>query len=374
LAHLQALNLSNVRPGEEINALLEVVAKVFQAPTSAMAFFLTGACPHTVYHAHFPVELTAWVLRAAARLHLSLPLVAHRDMCLLYGLRSTSTSFLTPHVSQAQCTHLSLHQLLQSSSMQRSVNTPLRPAGKGCITNTYLNQGGDVTWTNATCLWALVKPHPAVLVVEDMTEDKRCAHACWVELGYRAYMSAPLVASNGHRIGSLCFFDPKPRRFDQRQVRMLANLAEVAVRIIEETCFKLPHLIKESQLARDTFSVLRWVARQALPWLCGPCCAAPAVRASVCTDTVAACVLCATWPLQHTRAMETCRPTPVASSLPGVGTLHTPRPRAITSLAHKPCHRAPAAGASPPRTAPCCWWTCPSPAAPCCTPTPPGST
>lgn len=40
------LNLSNVRPGEEINALLEVVAKVFQAPTSALAFFLKGVRPH----------------------------------------------------------------------------------------------------------------------------------------------------------------------------------------------------------------------------------------------------------------------------------------------------------------------------------------
>jgi hypothetical protein len=37
---------------------------------------------------------------------------------------------------------------------------------------------------------------------------------------------------------------------------MLANLAEVAVRIVERQ-LQLPHLIKESQIARDAFSVLQ---------------------------------------------------------------------------------------------------------------------
>ena len=32
-------------------------------------------------------------------------------------------------------------------------------------------------------------------------------------------MSSPLVAANGHRIGLLCFFDIKLRRFAQAQVR-----------------------------------------------------------------------------------------------------------------------------------------------------------
>lgn len=50
----------------------------------------------------------------------------------------------------------------------------------------------------------------------------------------RFYAGAPLVTSNGMRLGSLCVIDVKPRKLDAEQLMVLANFAEVVVREIEK--------------------------------------------------------------------------------------------------------------------------------------------
>ena len=50
----------------------------------------------------------------------------------------------------------------------------------------------------------------------------------------RFYAGAPLVTSNGMRLGSLCVIDVKPRSLDAEQLMVLANFAEVVVREIEK--------------------------------------------------------------------------------------------------------------------------------------------
>ncbi len=47
-------------------------------------------------------------------------------------------------------------------------------------------------------------------------------------------MSAPLISSGGHRIGSLCIADYVARPFTSEDVRLLNNFAELAIRILEE--------------------------------------------------------------------------------------------------------------------------------------------
>jgi hypothetical protein len=72
-----------------------------------------------------------------------------------------------------------------------------------------------------------------------------CRPACWGWLGYaqlhhqRCPPSAPPT--------------PAPRL----QVRTLANLAELTVRLLESRA-GLARLLREEQLLRDTFSLLRW--------------------------------------------------------------------------------------------------------------------
>ena len=65
----------------------------------------------------------------------------------------------------------------------------------------------------------------------------------------RFYAGAPLVTSNGMRLGSLCVIDVKPRSLDAEQLMVLANFAEVVVREIEKDIArvrsKLPHSLIE---------------------------------------------------------------------------------------------------------------------------------
>jgi GAF domain-containing protein len=49
----------------------------------------------------------------------------------------------------------------------------------------------------------------------------------------RFYCGTPLVASNGHRLGTLCFADPEPHDFDAERCNILNSMAELCVREIE---------------------------------------------------------------------------------------------------------------------------------------------
>ena len=51
--------------------------------------------------------------------------------------------------------------------------------------------------------------------------------------GVRFYVGTPLVASDGHRLGTLCFADAAPRKFDAERCNILNNMAELVVRELE---------------------------------------------------------------------------------------------------------------------------------------------
>ena len=50
----------------------------------------------------------------------------------------------------------------------------------------------------------------------------------------RFYAGAPLVTSEGYRLGSLCVIDREPRPFDAESCNLLCNFAEMVVREIEK--------------------------------------------------------------------------------------------------------------------------------------------
>lgn len=74
-----------------------------------------------------------------------------------------------------------------------------------------------------------------VLVVQDATRDERFADNPLVveQPGIRFYAGAPLIASNGLRLGSLCVIDRQPRGVSPEQMRHLSRLASKAMQIIE---------------------------------------------------------------------------------------------------------------------------------------------
>ncbi|KAL0037106.1 hypothetical protein WJX79_000594 [Trebouxia sp. C0005] len=86
------------------------------------------------------------------------------------------------------------------------------------------------------CAWTLVPKNPEVLVVPDATEDVRFQANPLVlnDPFIRFYAGAPLVTTQGHRLGSLCIIDRKQRHFDAESCRLLCNFAEVVVRELEK--------------------------------------------------------------------------------------------------------------------------------------------
>lgn len=54
------------------------------------------------------------------------------------------------------------------------------------------------------------------------------------DAGIRFYIGAPLIASNGHRLGMMCVYDTKPRKVDANTAQIVCNLAELAVRELEK--------------------------------------------------------------------------------------------------------------------------------------------
>ncbi|PRW44843.1 prolyl endopeptidase-like isoform A [Chlorella sorokiniana] len=86
------------------------------------------------------------------------------------------------------------------------------------------------------CDWILVPEAPEMLIVENAAEDARFRDNPYVKGDPRIcfYAGAPLVATrDGHRYGTLCVFDFKPRSFSPAQYAMLSHFAELAVREME---------------------------------------------------------------------------------------------------------------------------------------------
>ncbi|KAK9846793.1 hypothetical protein WJX84_012424, partial [Apatococcus fuscideae] len=91
----------------------------------------------------------------------------------------------------------------------------------------------------AFCSWALLPDSPEVLVCEDTQLDARFQTSPHVigEPYIRFYAGAPLIASNGYRVGTFCVADFEPRVLCAEQVNLLCQIAEAVMREMEEAHF-----------------------------------------------------------------------------------------------------------------------------------------
>ncbi len=81
------------------------------------------------------------------------------------------------------------------------------------------------------CHHALVAGEP--LLIPDTTADPKFRDVPTVQsLGVRAYAGIPLMTGDGHAIGSFCAIDFKPRQWSTRDVEVLSELAQSAMREI----------------------------------------------------------------------------------------------------------------------------------------------
>ncbi|KAL4433900.1 hypothetical protein ABPG75_000341 [Micractinium tetrahymenae] len=96
--------------------------------------------------------------------------------------------------------------------------------------------GTSTDRTGAFCEALLLPQVHTLLCVPDTMQDYRfrCLSCVAEDPGVRFYAGTPLVSSRGHRLGSLCIFDLKPRRLSADALNLLACLAEMAARLLEE--------------------------------------------------------------------------------------------------------------------------------------------
>ena len=89
---------------------------------------------------------------------------------------------------------------------------------------------GEFPWRCSFCGWSLANPTPQTLIVPDATADARFALNPFV-VGppfLRFYAGAPVVSrSTGHRLGTLCFADFKPRHLGPAGAATLNTLADL---------------------------------------------------------------------------------------------------------------------------------------------------
>lgn len=83
------------------------------------------------------------------------------------------------------------------------------------------------------CACALLDPEP--LIVPDTLDDARFADNPFVLGGprIRFYAGAPLIAPNGHILGTVCVFDTKPRELSVAQIKALQALSRQVMSLFE---------------------------------------------------------------------------------------------------------------------------------------------
>ena len=94
-----------------------------------------------------------------------------------------------------------------------------------------LARAGETARDVSVCSHVVAANKP--LVVEDLARDRRFANNPLLkDRGLRFYAGIPLRAANGQPIGSLCLLDTKPRRFTEREQKLLQEFAAEAMEAI----------------------------------------------------------------------------------------------------------------------------------------------
>ena len=73
-----------------------------------------------------------------------------------------------------------------------------------------------------------------LLVIPDLAQDARTADmTLTTDGGFGMYSGAVLITPEGHKIGSLCVLDTKPKKLSQKQLSLLLGLSKQVVALIE---------------------------------------------------------------------------------------------------------------------------------------------
>lgn len=106
----------------------------------------------------------------------------------------------------------------------------------------------------AFCGHAILQSEP--LIVEDASKDQRFSDNPLVTSKpfIRFYAGAQLVSKDGHKLGTLCVIDDKPRQLKEDDKRLLNELAKLAMNEIELKILQRHDKKREKYQNRDEFS------------------------------------------------------------------------------------------------------------------------
>jgi signal transduction histidine kinase len=107
-----------------------------------------------------------------------------------------------------------------------------RQFSKSCFAPADWPDVREATLEDSYCKWAVATGAP--LVIEDARLDARVtASAMLRDANVQAYLGVPLIVAGGHALGTLCVADFEPRRWAERDTRVLADLAASVVTEIQ---------------------------------------------------------------------------------------------------------------------------------------------
>ena len=107
-----------------------------------------------------------------------------------------------------------------------------RQYAKSCVVPAGWPLGPEAPLADSYCKWAVASGAP--LAIEDAALDPRVSSSAMLtEHNLRSYLGIPLTVAGGHSLGSLCVADFTPRRWSERDVRVLGDLAAGVVTEIQ---------------------------------------------------------------------------------------------------------------------------------------------
>lgn len=86
-----------------------------------------------------------------------------------------------------------------------------------------------------------------IMIVSDAAKDERFKNNPLVtEMGVRFYAGAPLINSNGYKLGTLCVYDMKPKELNEHQIQALKNMSRQVMLVMESQYQNI--LLKKAQV------------------------------------------------------------------------------------------------------------------------------
>jgi phosphoribosyl 1,2-cyclic phosphodiesterase len=223
------------RPSSSLDELADDAREVIESyPEGATVAYLTTATPPTkgirpeitdwlvwpASQSHLRTKLRAWLLRRACRWQsAALPATEHERVAALWdlGILDTEPEARFDRFTEVACSTFDVPIALVT----------FVDAERQWFKSRHGIDLAETPRDESMCAHAILGTD--VFVITDALRDDRFADNPYVAHGprLRFYAGVPLTLSGGHRVGTLCIMDHRPRVLDESQVERLRELGRM---------------------------------------------------------------------------------------------------------------------------------------------------